>query len=181
MGQRLFLLRPEQPAHTLSVVFAQLWGIQAVLLLGVDDRQLEKRPLRYLRMALRRHRQAIRANRSALKLSDLIGEVNGETQTEIEAAKAYAAAVSIGYQERQIHQARTLIQVDLAFLNKLPTEITDPTPDDKNPSRYHRRALASLGLGSDMLENLPYSERIPLVPVHYLDPPEEWRDWLQRD
>ena len=128
-----------------------------------------------MRMALRRHRQAVRANASTLKLSDLIGQVSKETQIEIEAAKAYSAAVSIGYQERQMHQARNLIQVDLDFLDKIPTVVTDSAPDDDDPAQYHRRALASLRLGPDMLANLPYSERVLWFRCASLDPQRNGR------
>ena len=180
-GRRAFLLRPETPAHTLSVVFSQLWGDQAVLLFGVNDWDMEKRPLKHMRMAMRRRRQAARSRGRTVTLSDLIGHLNKETQIEFDAATAYAAAVSIGYQERQISQARRLIQVDLDFIDKMPTNVTDSTPDDDNPAYYHRRALASLRLGPDMLANLPYEERVPLVPVHQRVPPKAWETWLQRD
>ena len=77
-----------------------------MLLFGVNDWDMEKRPLKHMRMAMRRLRQAARSRGRTVTLSDLIGYVSKETQIEIDAAKAYAAAVSIGYQEEQISQAR---------------------------------------------------------------------------
>ena len=118
-GRTLFLLEPEPPALGLSVVFVRLWGVKTVLLMGIHNWQLQKRPRRHLLLAWRRCSQARRSLQSTVRLGDIIGEVDRDTRDEIEAAKVYMAAISIMFQEKTIrfssishrdgrHHARTL-------------------------------------------------------------------------
>ena len=175
-GSRLFALKPERPAQMLSIVFVRLWGEQAVLLMGVDDWQMEKRVKKHLRLAWRRYRQALRQNRDTVRFADFVGPVDDQTRAEIEAAKVYMAAISVMVQEREIRQVRNAIQLDLDFLNRQPIEEPDTEPGGADSSSwYHRSAVASLQLGPDILEHLPRLERIPLVPVRELPPPEKWK------
>ena len=173
-GSRLFVLRPERPAQNLSILFVRLWGVRTVLLMGVDEWQMEKRVKKYLRLAWRRYRQALRLAET-IPLVDIVGQVDENTRAEIEAAKVYMAVISVMVQERDIQETRNVIQLDLDFLSKQHLSESEMASDDEDsPLWYHRAAVASLRLGSDILEHLPRLERIPHVPVRQVAPPEKW-------
>lgn len=178
-GQTLLLLEPEPPALGLSIVFVRLWGVKTVLLMGIDKWQLRKRPIRKFSAAWKKRRQVLRSIQRTVQLADIIGEVDQETRDEIDAAKVYMAATSIMFQEQTMTEARHMIQRDLDFLDKRPSDATsnEPTTEDRSSWSY-REMLARYKLDSEIMKHLPYTERVPLAPVREAEPPKTWADTL---
>ena len=178
-GQTLFLLEPEPPALGLSIVFIRLWGVKTVLLMGIDNWELRKRPIRQFSAAWRKRRQVLRSFQKTVQLSDIIGEVDQDARDEIDAAKVYMAAMSIMFQEQTMAEARRMIQRDLDFLDKRPSSAArdGQTTDDRSSWSY-KEMLATFELDTEILKHLPYTERVPQIPVREAEPPKTWADVL---
>ena len=147
--------------------------------MGIHNWQLKKRPRRHLFLAWRRCSQARRSLQSTVRLGDIIGEVDRDTRDEIEAAKVYMAAISIMFQEKTMAEARRMIQRDLDFLDKRPSRAASDGPTTEGrPSWSYREMLASFELDTEILKHLPYTERVPQIPVREADPPKTWGDVL---
>ncbi len=178
-GQTLLLLEPEPPALGLSVVFVRLWGVKTVLLMGIGNWQLRKRPIRQFFVAWKKRRQVLRSLQRTVQLPDIIGVVDQDARDEIEAAKVYMAATSIMFQEQTMAEARRMIQRDLDFLDKqAPSAASDKPANDERASWSYRKMLASYKLDAEILKNLPYTERVPQIPVQEAEPPKTWADVL---
>ena len=134
--------------------------------------------MRHFSAAWKKYRQVLRSFQKTVQLVDIIGEIDQDARDEIDAAKVYMAAMSIMFQEQTMADARRMIQRDLDFLDKQPSGTASDDPTEDRSSWSYREMLASHKLDAEILKCLPYTERVPQIPVREADPPKMWGDVL---